>query len=115
MKPGTRVVSNTFTMEDWTPDETATVTEDCTSWCQALFWIVPAKVEGSWKLPQGTLTLKQNFQMLTGTLGSTPIADGRLRGNEITFKVGTATYTGSVDGKTMQGTVGGNPWTASRN
>ena len=115
MKPGTRVVSNTFTMEDWTPDETSSVTDDCTSWCQALFWIVPAKVEGAWKLPQGTLTLKQNFQMLTGTLGSTPISEGRLRGTQITFKVGTATYTGTVDGKSMQGMVGGNPWTASRN
>ena len=51
LKPGTRIVSNTFTMEDWEADETATVTDDCTSWCTALLWIVPAKVEGSWQHP----------------------------------------------------------------
>src|SRR5688572_31691944 len=59
MRPGTRVVSNTFTMEDWQADETSTIGGDCTSWCTALLWIVPAKVEGTWKLPQGQLTLKQ--------------------------------------------------------
>ena len=30
LKPGTRIVSNSFTMEDWAADETANVTEDCT-------------------------------------------------------------------------------------
>ena len=87
MKPGTRVVSNTFTMDDWTPDETSSVTEDCTSWCTALLWIVPAKVEGAWAMPKGALTLTQKFQMVTGTLGSTPISDGKLRGDEISFTV----------------------------
>src|SRR5688500_403871 len=46
LKPGTRIVSNSFTMDDWEADETATVTEDCTSWCMAMLWIVPAKVDG---------------------------------------------------------------------
>ena len=69
LKPGTRIVSNSFTMEDWEADETANVTEDCTSWCTALLWIVPAKVEGTWQMPQGELTLTQEFQMLSGTLG----------------------------------------------
>ena len=45
MKPGTRVVSNTFTMGEWEPDQTASVTEDCTSWCTALLWIIPAKAD----------------------------------------------------------------------
>src|SRR5688572_3482985 len=54
MKPGTRVVSNTFTMEDWEADQTVTV-PDCDRWCTALFWIVPAKVEGVWRLAQGEL------------------------------------------------------------
>ncbi len=57
LKPGTRIVSNTFTMEAWTADEVATVGEDCTSWCTALFWIVPAKVAGTWAIPGGELTL----------------------------------------------------------
>jgi len=115
MKPGTRVVSNTFTMDDWTPDETSSVTEDCTSWCTALLWIVPAKVEGAWAMPQGALTLTQKFQMVTGTLGSTPISDGRLRGDEITFTAGGAKYTGKVNGNSMSGTNGsGAKWSATR-
>jgi precorrin-6B methylase 2 len=105
MRPGTRIVSNTFTMEDWQADETSTIGGDCTSWCTALLWIVPAKVEGNWKLPQGQLTLKQQFQNVTGTLGSTPIADGKLRGDEITFTANGVTYTGKVDGSTIRGTT----------
>jgi SAM-dependent methyltransferase len=45
MKPGTRVVSHAFTMEDWMPDETATVEGR-----EALLWIVPAKAGGTWKV-----------------------------------------------------------------
>jgi hypothetical protein len=116
MRPGTRVVSNTFTMEDWQPDQVETITE-CTSWCTANLWIVPAKVDGTWQMPQGALTLTQNFQMLTGTLGGTAISDGKMRGDEITFKVGNATYSGRLQGNTLRGTVtggsGGN-WTATK-
>ena len=117
MKPGTRIVSNTFTMDDWQADETSQVTEDCTSWCTALLWIVPAKVEGTWQLPQGALTLKQNFQMVSGTLGGTAISDGKLRGEEITFTAGGAKYTGRVNGSTMSGTVSGGSngkWSATK-
>jgi hypothetical protein len=73
-------------------------------------WIVPAKVEGIWKLQQGELTIHQEFQMLYGTLKSdnktSTINDGRLNGDVITFSVDGATYTGHVNGKTtMVGTV----------
>jgi SAM-dependent methyltransferase len=102
LEPGTRIVSNSFTMEDWEADETATIgNEDCTSWCTALLWIVPAKVEGAWQLPRTHLTLKQQFQKVSGTLGSTPISDGRLRGEEISFTAGSVKYTGRVNGRTM--------------
>jgi hypothetical protein len=118
LKPGTRVVSNTFTMEDWQADETATINDGgCTSWCTALLWIVPAKVEGSWQLPQGELKLAQQFQMLTGTLGSTAISEGKVRGREVTFTAGGVKYTGHVDGNTMTGSAtggNGNSWTATR-
>jgi precorrin-6B methylase 2 len=107
LKPGTRIVSNTFTMEDWEADETATITDGCTgSWCTALFWVVPAKVEGTWQMPQGDLKLTQKFQMLSGTLGSTPVK-GRLRGDQITLEAGNVRYTGRVNGNSMQGTVTG--------
>ncbi len=117
LKPGTRIVSNSFTMEDWEPDETAVISDDCTSWCTALFWIIPAKVEGTWGLGDADLTLTQQFQKISGTLGSTPVTDARLRGEEITFTVGTATYAGRVNGGSMQGTVtgeNGGKWSATR-
>ena len=113
LKPGTRIVSNSFTMEDWEADETATINEGCTSWCTALFWIIPAKVEGTWRLGQEALTVKQVFQKFTGTLGGKPISEGRLRGDEITFTVGTTKYTGRVNGNSMRGT-GGTAWSATR-
>jgi precorrin-6B methylase 2 len=114
MKPGTRVVSNTFTMEDWEADETQTVGNECQTWCTALFWIVPAKVGGTWKLPQGELTLTQKFQMITGTLGTTQVT-GRLRGAEITFTGGGNTYTGRVNGNTIQGNASsGGAFTATK-
>jgi hypothetical protein len=117
LKPGTRIVSNTFTMEDWQADETATVTDDCTSWCTALLWIVPAKVEGAWQHPAGELKLAQQFQMVTGTLGSTPITEGKLRGNDLTFTAGKVKYVGRVDGNVIHGSLpgtNGSSWTATK-
>jgi SAM-dependent methyltransferase len=118
LKPGTRVVSNTFSMEEWQADETENVEVECTTWCTALLWIVPAKVDGTWRLPQGDLALKQTFQMISGTLKTgdttTPIT-GRLRGEEITFSAGNTKYTGRVNGNAMKGSVdGGAAWTANR-
>jgi hypothetical protein len=117
LPPGTRVVSNTFSMENWEPDETFRLT-DCPSWCTALLWIVPAKVAGTWSLPQGELTLTQTFQMITGTLRSgstnTPV-NGKLNGVEITFAGGGTEYTGRVSGNTITGTSRpGGGWTATR-
>ncbi len=111
MKPGTRIVSNTFTMDDWEADETKRV--DCpNSWCTALLWIVPARVNGAWKTGNATLTINQKFQNFTGTLGDAPITDGKLNGYEISFTAGGRKYTGKVgtDGKTITG-VG---WSANR-
>jgi hypothetical protein len=117
LRPGTRIVSNTFSMEDWEADETQTVSGDCSSWCTALLWIVPAKVEGTWKVGQNQLALEQQFQMLSGTLGSNMITNGRLRGTEITFTAGNATYSGQVEGNTIKGSIKGGPggsFTATR-
>jgi SAM-dependent methyltransferase len=109
LKPGSRIVSNTFTIENWEPVESETV-PDCTSWCTVLLYIVPANVAGAWTLPQGTLTLQQDAQDVSGTLGSAPIADVKLRGEELTFNAGGTRYTGRVNGDTIEGTAtsGGN-------
>ena len=114
LKPGTRIVSNSFTMGDWTADETTTASEGCTSYCTAYLWIVPAKVEGTWKMPQGELTLKQTYQMISGTLksgaNSAPITNGKLNGDQISFTAGGRQYTGHVNGNTMDG----GSWKATR-
>ncbi len=67
MKPGTRVVSNSFDMGDWKPDQTIEPVQQCKDYCTAFLWIVPAKVAGTWKTPEGRLELKQTFQFFTGT------------------------------------------------
>jgi len=122
LKPGTRIVSNTFTMGRWEADQNDTVEgKGCQSYYTALLWIVPAKVEGTWKLPEGELTLKQRFQTFSGTLKSgakiTPV-NGMLSGDLINFSIGYANYTGRVSENTMQGTVesGGSTtqWTATQ-
>jgi hypothetical protein len=108
MRPGTRIVSNSFTMGDWEPDERISV-DDCQSWCTVLYWVVPAEAGGTWKTSGGSLTLKQEYQTVSGTLGSQPITDGKLTGDQITFKVGNATYTGKVEGSKISGTISGGP------
>jgi hypothetical protein len=106
MKPGTRIVVNTFGISGWTPDESEKVENDCTNWCTSQLWIVPAKAEGTWTLPQGELTLKQEFQMLSGSLHGQPIANGRMRGERIQFTSATgAQIEGRVVGDTMTGTI----------
>ncbi len=110
MAPGTRIVANTFTMEDWAADQTETVSGDCVSWCTALLWIVPANVAGTWQLGAGALTLTQTFQKLEGTLGGAAITDAKMTGDEIAFTVGGGPrYTGKVKGNTITGTITGGP------
>ena len=105
LRPGSRIVSNTFGIEGWTPDETVTMDGDCSAWCTALLWIVPAKVAGTWRIGQDQLVLAQNFQVITGTLGGREIADGRLRGDQLRFTVGGVEYTGRVTGNRIAGMV----------
>jgi hypothetical protein len=122
LPPGTRIVVNTFPITGWTPDETTTMESDCMSWCTVLLWIVPAKVEGTWRLPQGELALKQELQMISGSLSadgrSESISNGKLRGDQITFTVGGTQYDGRVNGNTITGTTKGGStngtWKATR-
>jgi SAM-dependent methyltransferase len=108
LKPGTRIVSNSFTMGDWKEDEKAELGQNAgcnVSWCTALLWIVPARVAGTHKLPQGELVLKQTYQELSGTLhtgGQTYAIQGKVRGEEIAFTAGGKRYSGRWNGKTVE-------------
>jgi len=125
LAPGSRIVANTFGIDGWEPDERVTLppTSECESWCEALLWIVPAKVAGTWTTPSGTMTLTQEYQTVQGTITmagapAETVAMGRLRGEELTFTAGGVTYKGRATGNTIQGTMttakGSQPWTAIR-
>ncbi len=129
MKPGTRVVSHAFNMDDWQPDQTENV-EGRT----AYLWIVPAPVDGTWRWngsgngpKEYEVALRQQFQKvdgaarLNGRLGQ--LRDVKLRGDQISFTVLDADgarrdFTGRVSGNTMRGVVkqaaGEAKWSATR-
>ncbi len=122
LRPGTRIVSNTFAVPEWPADESRT-RPDCTAWCTALLWIVPASVGGEWQIDGGPrLRLDQHFQkvsgMITGPVGGTTIQGGTVTGATLAFRAGDASYEARVDGARMVGTrtVGGQQtsWQATR-
>jgi precorrin-6B methylase 2 len=127
MKPGTRVVSHAFSMEDWEADETAN-----SDYRVAYLWIVPAKVAGTWTWPaargEAALTLEQNFQKIEGHLAvggrERPLKEATLAGDRIRFVVDespteTREYSGRVVGEAIRGTSKGAngseaEWSATR-
>ena len=124
LTPGTRIVGNTFGVDGWEPDERVSLDEstDCSSWCEALLWIVPAKAAGTWRMANGSMTLTQTYQMVQGSVivdGTTyTITNRALQGDEITFIAGGVTYQGKIRGNQIDGTItmpsGQVPWRASR-
>ena len=102
LKPGTRIVSNSFDMGEWAADQTDTIPQEkgCNvSWCTALLWIVPAKVDTAHKLPQGEFRLVQQIQELSGTVrfeGTTQAVKGKIRGEDVTLSAGGKTWKGKV-------------------
>lgn len=121
LRPGTRIVVNTFGIDGWEAAHTESAQGDCGAWCSVILYIVPAKVAGNWRLPQGELKLEQKAQTITGTLtlgGDTKTIDlGRVNGEQITFSVGGVEYSGGLKGDTISGTVKSNVpgnWVATR-
>jgi hypothetical protein len=112
MRPGTRVVSHSFTMEDWEADEISTLDGR-----RAYFWVVPAQVQGTWALDAGgnrsEIQLEQTFQKISGNVQLGAIQGGlreaRLRGPNIAFAYvdqngARRDFTGTVSGRQMSGT-----------
>jgi SAM-dependent methyltransferase len=115
MRPGTRVVSHSFSMDDWEADEISSLDGR-----RAYFWVVPAAVAGSWSLELaggGTaekreLTLEQRYQKIEGTVALDAVLGGlreaRLRGYLIAFsyvddKGVRRDFSGRVSGVRMEG------------
>ena len=121
LRPGTRIVSNTYEIGGgWQPDDTEFVS-GCASWCSLHLYIVPAKVEGAWRLGKGELTLWQEYQYLAGTYEldglSVQIDNAYMRGDEIRFTLNKVEYAGRIDGDRMEGVAQGrgtDKWTAVR-
>lgn len=122
LAPGTRIVSNTFGIEGWTPDQTEEMHGECTSWCTALLWVVPARAAGTWNGSSGqSLELTQAFQMITGRMvinGREFALSGRVRGENIRMSGETVELTGRVQGDMLHGTLRHDgrqePWSATR-
>jgi len=111
MRPGTRVVSHSFTMEDWEADEISSMDGR-----RAYFWVVPANVNGGWSLDTAgervELSFEQRFQKIEGSIGLGHTQGGlrepRLRGFVISFAYVDNNgvkrdYTGRVTGGRMEG------------
>ncbi len=114
MRPGTRVVSHAFTMDDWSPDQV-----ESSEGRTAYMWIVPAKVNGNWRVEvPGAQAYEASFiQQFQNVGGSAKIANkpaqfsnGKLRGDAITFSIADESnvrrdFTGRVNGNRIEGTV----------
>lgn len=100
LRPGSRIVSHAFAMDDWRPDAEREVNA-----ARIFLWIVPAVAEGRWLLESAdgsrrTLELEQRFQDVAGTLDGRPLRDVALRGRSLRFIVvlpdGPQTFRGLV-------------------
>jgi SAM-dependent methyltransferase len=109
LKPGSRVVVNTFTVPGWDPDDRKWLDKDCTTWCEVKLHIVPAQVAGAWRGDGMELDLSQAFQKVLGTITAegtrVTIEDGLLRGDRLAFSAGGRSYVGQVDGDRISGTA----------
>ncbi len=123
LRPGTRIVSNTFTIPGWTAEATDRLDEPCTSWCTALLYVVPANVAGHWRTGSGELTLTQDVHAVAGTFSldgrTLPIEGATVRADQLAFTVDGIAYEGRVDGDAITGTRrdaagAASPWAASR-
>jgi len=113
LRPGTRVVSNSFDMGDWRPDRQAMGRSSG----GILLWVVPAAVHGRWSLTAGNerfeLDIEQLFQDFAAAVSrggaQHHVLHTALRGDRIAFVTGEGAnryaFSGRVDGARMSGVV----------
>jgi hypothetical protein len=127
MKPGTRIVTQSFDMSDWKPDHVEDVKfdEPYKGEKRVYLFIVPAKIDGKWTMADGgkniALDVKQAYQEFTGTASmngkSSEIKQGKLNGSKIEFTIDVdgnqVKYEGAVNGGAITGS-GAATWSAKR-
>jgi SAM-dependent methyltransferase len=122
MKPGSRIVSNTYEIPGWAADASETVRDGCAAFCIVFLYVVPARVAGAWRTAEGVIMIEQEFQRIRGVYEyngiNLPLENARLRGAEIQFTANGVVYTGRVEGDSMQGMAEGRSgtlnWRATR-
>jgi SAM-dependent methyltransferase len=121
LQPGARIVTNGYEIDGWEAEEVGKAGGDCTAWCTAYLYLVPARVAGTWRLGDGDLKLQQDIRRLSGTLTANGrtlrLADARLSGTRNRFTAGMSRYEGEVRGNAMSGSVTGRvsgAWRATR-
>jgi precorrin-6B methylase 2 len=107
LRPGTRIVTNTYKIDGWDEESMAPAEGPCVAWCEAYLYVVPARVAGAWKLPNGEVRFTQHLKVLSGTMvypgGRHATVTGSVRGDRIQFSTGLDTFTGRVQGDRMSG------------
>ena len=130
LKPGTRVVAHDYAMGEWDPDDSETLivpekTVGDPGKSYIFFWIVPARVAGTWqsqimaggKPASWQFRFEQNFQLVHGTARAgdrdVKLPQFRLEGEQLSFKVevpaagkpATYVFRGWVKGDVIEGNV----------
>jgi hypothetical protein len=115
LKPGTRIVTHAFNMNDWQPDQT--IINDRARDKKIMFWRIPAAAGGTWTSPDGKVTveLRQRFQTITGKLryaNKEAVLVGRMDGKAVSLKTGPGSaintqLSGTIEGSEMQVSIPG--------
>jgi SAM-dependent methyltransferase len=131
LKPGTRIVSHTFDMGDWEPDEIGQVRDR-----MFYYWVIPANMAGTWHWSLGSptgewqnqLLIDQEFQEVSGRVNlqgrQLRIREPRLKGDQLSFRVRynfegenvSMRFNGRVNDDTIKGSVEiqGGPWSGTK-
>jgi SAM-dependent methyltransferase len=124
LKPGTRVVSHNFGMDNWKPDASSEVDVDGIRH-DVYLWVIPINSSGNWswtmKINGKTTTVKstlvQKYQYATGNAvidaDTIEVKDAKIQGDLVRFtleipvegKSATFSFEGKVSGHSINGTI----------